>query len=296
MRILREEKGNVAILFSLSLVSLLGFTGLVTDFGTVYVERQALSNAVDAGALAGAAAFLGGMSAMTQAADQYMTENGEPIGTVSFDAATNTVTVQSEKLVPLYFARVFGVNQASVSAVSNAQAQTLIGGTGFVPIGVVQQSFQYGQLVQLSCAAGDGSQGNYGFLALGGTGASVLENNVMYGYSGELHVGDVVESEPGIMTGPVATAIHFRMGEGEGEDYTSVNRSSPRVMILPVINALPSHGRASVTIVGFAAFFLEGISGEGGHQMIEGRFLQMVVSGSTGPGPNFGLYGVHLDL
>ena len=296
MRILREEKGNVAVLFSLSLVSLLGFAGLVTDFGMVYVERQALSNAVDAGALAGAAAFLGGLPAITQTADRYVTQNGEPLGSVTFNAATNMVTVQSEKRVPLYFARVFGVDQVSISAVSHAQAQTLIGGTGFVPIGVVQQNFHYGQLVQLSYAAGEGGQGNYGFLALGGTGASVLETNMMYGYSGTLHVGDSVESEPGVMTGPVATAIDARMSEGEGEDYTAANRSSPRVMILPVINAFPSNGRSSVTIVGFAAFFLEGISGEGGHQTIEGRFLQMVISGETGSGPNFGLYGVRLDL
>lgn len=51
---LRAQQGAVALMFALSLVALLGFTGLALDGGRLYVVKAELQNAADACALAAA--------------------------------------------------------------------------------------------------------------------------------------------------------------------------------------------------------------------------------------------------
>ena len=49
----RKERGQVAVLFTMVLVVIMGITALVVDLGVLRNNRQSLANAMDAGAQAG---------------------------------------------------------------------------------------------------------------------------------------------------------------------------------------------------------------------------------------------------
>ena len=326
MKRLQDESGNVAVLVALMMVILLGSTALVTDVGVEFAAKQKLWNALDAGALSGVEEIFNGAAAARSTAVQYVQQNGGSVSSINVNTATETITLDGQQNVPLYFARVLGYQSANISLQVQAQAGTLVSGTGIAPIAVVEQNFAYGQTYTLSIGAGqsgssesenesdgndgnpkdsssggDGSSdnqaygsGNYGYLALGGAGAQQFSQNLMYGFSGVLSVGEQVQTEPGDMSGPVSQAVSYRMQQGEGWTFATAADGCPRVLLLPVVNTLNVNGKSSITIVGFAAFYLDGLQGSGGHQQIVGRFLQMVVPGTIGQGTNFGLYGVRL--
>ena len=293
-KFVKKESGNVAIIVTMSMVSMLGATALVTDVGSAYMAKDKLLNALDAGALAGAANIFQGQSAATSAAVSLVNQNGESVDQVVVNMAADTVDLYRTIQIPFAFAKVLGFSHVAYQAHVQAEAGTLVSGTGFVPIGVQEQNFVYGQEYTLSAGAGDGTNGNYGYLALGGTGACAFEQNLMYGYSGTLTVGEQVETEPGVMTGPVQSAINYRLSSAGNCEYSTATEDCPRVLLLPVVNTSNVCGRSLVTIVGFSAFYLDGLQDSGGHQEIVGRFLEMVVPGTVGQGTNFGLFGVKL--
>ncbi len=289
-----NEAGNVSVIVTMFMIAMLGATALVTDVGSAYMAKNKLLNALDAGALAGIDNIFQGQAAAQSAAISYVNKNGESVDQVVVNTTADTVDLYRTIQIPFAFAKVLGFNSVTYQAHVQASAGTLVSGTGFVPIGVQEQNFVYGQTYTLSDGSGEGVDGNYGFLALGGTGACVFEQNLMYGYNGVLQVGEQVETEPGVMEGPVSTAISYRLNEGEDSTFSTATEDSPRVMLMPVIDSSSEHGRSEVTIVGFAAFYLDGLQGSGGHQEIIGRFMRMVVPGTVGQGMNFGLYSVKL--
>ena len=293
-KMITGASGNVAVIVTLAMVAMLGATALVTDVGSAYMAKDKLLNALDAGALAGVENIFQGQSAATAAAVSFVNTNGESVDQVVVNTTADTVDLYRTIRIPLAFAKVLGFSNVTYQAHVQATAGTLVSGTGFVPLGVQEQTFTYGQEYTLSASAGEGEDGNYGYLALGGNGACVFGQNLMYGYSGVLHVGDQVDTEPGVMAGPVANAINYRLQSSGSCSFATATENCPRVMLLPIISSGAENGRSLVTIVGFAAFYLDGLQGNGGHQEIVGRFMQMVVPGTVGQGMNFGLYGVKL--
>ncbi|MCL6548403.1 MAG: hypothetical protein K6T30_05790, partial [Alicyclobacillus sp.] len=269
------DSGNVALLVAFSMVALCGFAALVVDAGYLYLERQRAQAAADAGSLAGAEELLQGAQTAVQTAVAWAAQN-DP--SCRFEAAadpdSSAVAVTGAQSVPLWFGRVLGRARADVAVTSVARIGPLSSGIGMVPIAVPQQLFSYGQLVYLSAGAGDGSSGNYGFLDFSGNGARGLEEDIEHGYDFPLQVGEQVAVEPGVMSGPVAKAIQYRMDEAAAAGCTSFASAAPdcpRVLYMPVVDTLDVSGKKDVTIVGFAAFFLEGLDGSGGQQRIVGR-------------------------
>lgn len=290
----RREEGSVAVVVALAMVGLLGSLALVGDIGHVYVLRERAQNSMDAAALAGAEEIFQGAQTATQTAYAIAQDNGVSADNVVVNTSNNTVTTYRTETVPLYFAGVLGYGHATFTVHAQAAAESLFSASGVAPIGVVEQNFVYGQEYTLTQGAEDGTGGNYGLLALGGNGASVVDQNLMHGYSGTLSVGQWVSTEPGHETGPVEDGIQYRMQESSGYTFATATESCPRVLILPVIQSLSGNGKSQVLIVGFAAFYVDGLAGSGGHGSVIGRFMQMVVPGSTSPGQNFGLHGVRL--
>ncbi|HEU4964816.1 MAG TPA: TadE/TadG family type IV pilus assembly protein [Bacilli bacterium] len=300
LRLARDERGNVALITAVGMVAFLGFLALVADFGSVYLHKQKLNNALDAGALSGIQRVLFGEADARATAEAYVRQNGETPTNVDVDVDEMIVDVDGQRQVDLTFAKVLGYDRATVTSDVEARAGVTVAGQGFVPIAVPEQDFVYGQLYTLSQGAGDGSSGNYGFLDFTGSGgASELEALIRYGYDGKLRVGQEVETETGVNTGPVRDAIRSRIyGDSSAyacTDYRTAASGCQRILYLPVIDSLADlTGNDFVTIVGFAAFYLEGIEGGGGHQEIVGRFIRTIMPGEMGEGRDFGLYSVKL--
>jgi Flp pilus assembly protein TadG len=139
-----QQRGAVSVLVALSMVVLLGFVALGVDFGYLAYSQRRLQSATDAAALAGAV-DLWTQSWATAASDaQAFTagkSNSLPGGVVPATATITGLTLSSVTLpykqaasgyngikvtqqanVPLYFARVFGKTQQTISATSKAGA------------------------------------------------------------------------------------------------------------------------------------------------------------------------------
>lgn len=296
---LQDDRGSVILLTVLSFVALCGFAALAVDMGVLMSQQQRMQAAADAGALAGAAGILQGSQTAASLAVQYaLTNDPHAQFTATVDTTADTVSVVSTKTTALWFARVIGISHGSVHASSEAEIGTMNSGVGMVPLAVTNQVFQYGQTVDLSEGAGDGSSGNYGFLDLSGSGANGLEYDLAHGYDMPLYVGQQVATKPGVMSGPVEQAINDRLAaaaaNSDWNSFSTATDDSPRVMFLPVVNTLDVNGKKDVTILGFAAFYLDGLESSGGHQQIVGQFIRMVTKGSLGSGTDFGTYSVKL--
>jgi len=131
----RNQRGAVLAIVAVSMVILLGMVGLAVDGGNLYWNDSQLSRAVDAGALGAAGALRLGQSMALQRATSLAAANGVDPGshgdeTLSINFGTNsfgeaTVTVTATRVVPMYFMRVLGHNQATVSAVAEATVPPL---------------------------------------------------------------------------------------------------------------------------------------------------------------------------
>lgn len=94
-RFCRDRKGNVAIIFGLSLVPGLFLTGMALDFSTAIQKRSKLNAAADAAALAAVTPSMMQQSltnAQTAAANIFNAE-ASSIGGLTYNAPTVTVTV-----------------------------------------------------------------------------------------------------------------------------------------------------------------------------------------------------------
>jgi hypothetical protein len=211
------------------------------------------------------------------------------------------MTVRVTNDVQLYFARALGMETARVGAKAGSKVGALRSLNGAVPLGIQKQNFVYGAQYYLKTSPGTlGSyQGNFGGLALGGNGASTYRDNLQNGYDEELHIGDIIDTQPGNMSGPTTQGLRGRIDGDPDTDFTTVSPDSDRVVKAPVIEYIGGNGgRTEVRVVGFAAFFLEGVGGSGRDNYVIGRFLRMVAASDTGgidisggdSGYDYGLY------
>jgi len=314
MHSIEDDLGAALVLTALFLVVLLGFSALVIDVGLLYINRLALVNAVDAAALAGVQDLPYSPTMAMEKAKEYAAANGANGDEVKVVVRNgdHEVQVTASRDVKLYLARVFGITEQRLTASAAAQVGSISGCFGVAPFGVVEQDFILGEQYILKCGPHRPPgylRGNFGALALGDQGASNYENNIKYGYNEKLEVGDWVDTEPGNMSGPTVRGVRHRIEQCQHEPkctYDSVKNDCSRLVIVPVIRNLDkAHGRDSVQVVGFAAFFLEGTLREGdggdskhdddkGESSVLGRFIRRVLPGEVGNVPDFGLKGYKL--
>ena len=296
MSIIRDEKGNVTILVSVVFLALMGVMALVIDMGVVFAEKVELTNAIDAALLAGAQELPGDKTEARAVMETYLVENGIALDDVQITIASDGLSaeIDSTIMVPHYFAQMIGIETSEVSGngkVVLGPASSAKG--GIRPFGVEKYNFQYGDEVALKVGGGDGYHGNYGALALGGSGACVLLNNALYGYDGELNVGDTVLTEPGNMAGMVNSLSYYI--NNIDESFDDYSRNSDRVWTVPIFDSIEVNGRTAVEVVGFAQFFVESAYKIQGKAEIHGRFIEYVTNGDIDPTlESTGVYGMKL--
>ena len=267
------------------MVLILGMAAMAIDIGMFLQERRDLQNAADAAALAGAvdlpASPADSIADATAWAEQNGIGSGELEGvTVSTTYVTNdTVTVAVKRDVPWLFARVLGRGSDTI----HADASALIGSPSAIynamPWSLLESAkagVTYGIEATLKYSAQDSASGDYGILALGGTGKAVYEENVLNG--SEVTLGSQIPTEPGNAVGPTEAGLQerlsacsaacdtfdetFEMVDGawhfasnECNPFKTGGEASTRVVLIPVISD-PDSGREYVTVTSFALVFL----------------------------------------
>jgi len=275
----QKERGSVVVLVTLALTALLGFCALVTDVGLIYAQKAHLQNSVDAAALAGVQELPNDLSQAEQKARDYASKNGVSAVTVTFEANNAKIIVQATQQVPTYFARIWGINEAQISVSAKALMVPPTGLYGAVPLSVLDENkLVYGEPYVLKEGGGSGNTGWYGVLALSGNGASSYEEDLGNGYQGTLSVGQIVEVKNGNMSGPTTKGIAARLAQDTRvprNTFAEHDRNAPEIMYIPIVTP---YGHKEMKIVGFAAFFLDGVPGNGNDSIITGRFLQKITS------------------
>jgi len=129
------DRGQVLVLVALAFVVLLGFAALAVDVGFMYTVRNELQRCADAGALAGASAFVDNSVAIVDlditARDRARTfASRNTVAGSLLDSATdvtvevrladNLVRVTTDCTVNLFFAGIFGMQRTMIQAVAAA--------------------------------------------------------------------------------------------------------------------------------------------------------------------------------
>jgi hypothetical protein len=275
-----DDKGNIAIILCLVFTILLGFTAYVVDIGLIYIEKVKISNAIDSALLAASLELPTDATKARNVAIEYLQKNNTDPSKVSIVISADNKSIQMDgvKNVKHFFAPIIGINSSDV----NTSAKVIIAPLksvkgGIRPFAVEKFDFSYGDVVTLKEGAGDGYHGNYGAVALGGTGASVFKANSLYGYSGTITVGDMIDTETGNMAGATNEIKNYI--NSELSSFSDFKRNSIRVWTLPLVDSLYMDGRKDVLVVGFGEFYVESVTNKSGKVEIQGRFIRFVTNG-----------------
>lgn len=133
MRWVRDESGQVLVLFALLITVIFGFAALAIDVGGMVVEKSKVQNAADAAALAAAQDLPETETGVVnQTATTYAEENGAVVSDIDtvYEGDPNKVEVVCTKEYSYTFARVFpGFDNVSLSASAVAQKKGFTGET-----------------------------------------------------------------------------------------------------------------------------------------------------------------------
>jgi hypothetical protein len=135
----KREKGQVLVVFVGALTALIGFAAVGVDVGYLYTVRHELQRCADAGALAGASAFLDGdwaepavRSMATTRAHAFASKDKvastalDPSGEIAVQfPAQDRVRVDTSRTVDLFFSSMFLGKTKTISAHSTAEATSV---------------------------------------------------------------------------------------------------------------------------------------------------------------------------
>jgi Flp pilus assembly protein TadG len=132
------------------------------------------------------------------------------------------------------------------------------------------------------------------------TGANTFRCLMTNGYCCPIEIGQVLNTESGNMSGPLRQAIDARFDADAVStenicysEYQSRGGTGQRVVFVPITT--PVAGQPSVTVLGFATFFLRNRPGTGVESVLEGEFLYKVIPG-TGGGSGSGAVAFSIRL
>ncbi|MDP4160197.1 MAG: Tad domain-containing protein [Bacillota bacterium] len=302
-----QEHGSIVVLVALALTALLGFCAIVTDIGLIYAQKAHLQISVDAAALAGVQELPSNPTLAAQTASYYANQNGSPSINVEFEDDDAKIIVRATQRVPTYFAQIWGITDEKISVTAKAMMVPPTELSGAVPLSVQEQNFVYGQKYVLKSGGGSGTSswyldddknnhvekygetlaasGWYGALELSGTGADTYESDLANGYQGTLRVGQIVNVKHGNMSGPTADGINTRLSRDTSvphNTFTNYRRDASEIIYIPIVRIIEENENSvqEVQILGFAAFFLEGVAGNGNNSVVTGWFIKTLASNS----------------
>jgi Flp pilus assembly protein TadG len=314
-------RGQISVALILVMTVLLGAIGLGADAALLYFNWVILQKGVDAAALAGAGYLQSSDTSATTTAINvavtYAQNNGIKNSELVADGSGNkayvpspytSITVTARRTVPYAFFKLIGLSSGTVAASATAQMPmapscvnctsavstpgsqpTVIPGSicsgvaqcNVLPVGL-DWSTPYTFNLAVTLNQGQVGPGNWGSLALGGTGGSNERTNIADGYGGPLAINQWVDTEPGFKKGPVDQGFGDRISEAQS-DFPSATFSNhapndPRAVILPMVVWDSPNGRSQVQIMAFAAIWIDSISGG----TIQAHFIDQEAFNSTG--------------
>ncbi len=300
-KLMRSTRGTALVLYVITFSVIAASVSVVVDIGVLAYQKADTVKATDAATLAAAQSLLTGDENPVIVAQDYLRKNGvnPEDAEIKLLDANKGISVKTKKDVNYIFARLIGFESGEIEANATAEIMAITSVfKGIKPFAIEEQELEFGKLYILKEGGGSGSNGNYGCLALGGTGASNYKYNILNGYDGELKVGDYVTTETGNMSNPTKSAINELVNSCDHCPectYSSYDPDCKRVMTVVIVDDLDINGRGKVRILGFASFLVKSVEGQGNKCVVEGYFIKNITQGELSAGQkDYGLRGIKL--
>lgn len=290
------------VLLALLLPVLLGLMALAVDVGIFYHQWSVLQAAADAAALAGAGYLPDNPDRALTTSRSYAQRGGvstHEITATSVSADSQTITISFSRDVSYYFGAVLGLKSSPVAASATGGLRTAGAVKDLIPVGIDSRTtYGFGQPITLIQGSSPYGPGNWGALALGGTGANNFEDKVINGYGSQVKVGDILTTETGKMTGPSKRAFDIRMANGAAADpsgtFQNHSLDDVRVATVPMMDFSGAAGRSQVTVLGFAQIWIASVDTQ---LNVHAFFIRQIARGATPGDPgghNYGTYSAVL--
>ncbi|MDQ1911066.1 pilus assembly protein TadG-related protein [Paenibacillus sp. GD4] len=296
--LVRQQEGSSLVLAALLLAGLLATAALVVDGGILFVTKSHLQKTANAAVLSGAQELTRTQEQVSGVIQTVLQMHEEHTHVQSTSVSMGQkVSVSLRKEVPLGFARMFGWELAPVQAKATAEIGVMGSAVGAAPLGINENiPLEYGRVYKLKVDQTQVEAGNFGVLALGGTGASTYEDNLRRGYSSELKIGTVIDTQTGNIAGKTREGVRLRLDECPYPPGETHHRDCPRILLIPVYREIESQGNQlkNVMITGFSYFYImEPMSAN--DTSISGMFIQRADTGIVDPGAvSRGAYAIRL--
>ena len=294
-RFYKNEEGNVILISAFLFLALTALAGLVIDGGHLYLTKTHLQKTANAAVLSGGQQLTASdKSVVENLVSDIVKDHGELSSVQNINVEMETkVTVHLNKPVDLFFSSILGFESVDVSAKATAQIGFMGRAHGAAPIGIPESmQLNYGQSYRLKVDEENVDTGFFGVLALEGPGAKLYENNLKYGFDGEIKVGDIINTESGNMAGKTRDAVNYLVNQCNDMN----DRNCARILLVPVYKPYNQSGNKlkQVEITGFAYFYISDPMNDKDKE-INGIFLKRVGSGFESEGAsNRGAYTVKL--
>ncbi len=311
-RLVSDKSGQMTVMFAFSLPAMVGIGALAVDGGQMYVARNIMQNASDAGARAGTAILAAG-GTQGEAEAEAVNFASKNLASVSYFSGVTPVvtfpTAQSVQVsishdVPLVLAPALGINTAGVATSATAELASVraVEPGQLIPLAIYcnntggcSGALAVGQVLTAQCYCGnyfdDGNSGSScGTKIKGGeifvAGITFDDNNsnsefrflVQDGQMSNVELGQSARSLPGTRTG-WQDGMTTRLSEGRDE------------VVLPVIKEASGmmNGDYNVVIVDFVKVRITSFSSSGSSDQITFEIIQSSVSTSDYSGETEGL-------
>jgi hypothetical protein len=299
---LRCESGQVLVFATLFMTVLLGAAAVAIDVGTWYAEQRKAQAAADAAALAGAQALPWNGTTAIELAEGYAEANG---GGVIEDGITlehgfapgDTIEVEVHRTAPGFFAKLFGIDTATVGATAAARAAVPAEARWAAPIVVNKlhpllsgpgcPCFEVPTTLPLGKT---GAPGAFALVNLdneinGTVGASTIASWILTGFDGYLPLGGYL-SDPGAAwnNSSIQAALAARFGSE---------------LLFPVYDTLTGTGsNAEYHVIGWVGYRLTAATSSGVSGSISGSFTRVIWDGiqnsTATTGVDFGVRTINL--
>ena len=281
------------MLAAVALPALLGFGALAIDMGMLYKTKGELSAAADAAALAGAQELPKKPDQAQAMAVDYAKKNGKATDQINVTLAADnrSIEVEIKRTVPLYLANVFAKSTSLVTEKSKAKVSVAASVPWIVPFVIPKtQVFDHVNTFTMRIPDPNKPYGQYEFdymnVGIENTDFATYIKYLKYGYQKTFKVGDSVKYLGPSSGGKESVDAFFdRTVRDANTDYTKAEGGQPRVMLIPVVEAMLPRNTVSGTpmkIIGFVGFFLETVykGSYGKTYYAKGKFIKDLNVGS----------------
>lgn len=257
-----KRKGAVIPLIALMMFVFFGFTMVVVDAGSMYLDRREMATAADAGALAGAKELADSEGKNTTKAREIAIEiaeqNGANVGEVEVVIEKRNgiqiIEVSVIKTKDTYFAKLFGIDSTDVGARSVATwgfIKDYNGGT-IMPLFYFDKDFLLGDAVlkagKLEVEVEDNEvviNNNYGYLELD-NGMNIIKNilaansyTIPQNIVSEIRIGGMLEGETGnkqSLIKPIEDRMDKALALNVGDDGKILARKQFMSGLIPIVD------------------------------------------------------------